>query len=60
MYLLGVVVKVVYRRIFSRLLPTLGRSYAVALRFARRDQLATRFAPVGLGPCWAYEKIPAQ
>jgi hypothetical protein len=27
--------------------PTLGRSHAVALRFARREQLATGFAPVG-------------
>ena len=37
-----------------RFLPTLGRPRAVALRFARRDQLATGLAPVGVRPCWAH------
>ena len=41
-----------------RFLPTLGRPYAVALRFARRDQLATGLAPVGVRPCWAHKKKP--
>ena len=39
-----------------RFLPTLGRPHAVALRFARRDQLATGLAPVGVRPCWAHMK----
>jgi hypothetical protein len=26
------------------------------LRFARRDQLATGLAPVGVRPCWAHGK----
>ena len=26
------------------------------LRFARRDQLATGLAPVGVRPCWAHKK----
>ena len=44
-----------------RFLPTLGRPRAVALRFARRDQLATGLAPVGVRPCWAHkEKIPCE
>jgi hypothetical protein len=34
---------------------TLGRPHAVALRFARRDQLATGLAPVGVRPCWAHK-----
>ena len=43
-----------------RFLPTLGHPHAVALRFARRDQLATGLAPVGVRPCWAHAiKIPA-
>ena len=33
-----------------RFLPTLGRPHAVALHFARCDQLATGLAPVGLRP----------
>ena len=28
------------------------------LRFARRDQLATGLAPVGVRPCWAHKKKP--
>ena len=28
------------------------------LRFARRDQLATGLAPVGVRPCWAHKKNP--
>ena len=39
-----------------RFLPTLGRPHAVALRFARRDQLATGLAPVGVRPCWAHNE----
>ena len=39
-----------------RFLPTLGRPHAVALRFARRDQLATGLAPVGVRPCWAHDE----
>ena len=39
-----------------RFLSTLGRPHAVALRFARRDQLATGLAPVGVRPCWAHHK----
>ncbi len=37
---------------------TLGRPHAVALRFARRDQLATGLAPVGVRPCWAHKQKP--
>ena len=43
-----------------RFLPTLGHPHAVALRFARRDQLATGLAPVGVRPCWAHTKKNAQ
>ena len=39
-----------------RFLPTLGRPHAVALHFARGDQLATGLAPVGVRPCWAHMK----
>ena len=39
-----------------RFLPTLGHPHAVALRFARRDQLATGLTPVGVRPCWAHMK----
>ena len=39
-----------------RFLPTLGHPHAVALHFARRDQLATGLAPVGVRPCWAHTK----
>ncbi len=28
------------------------------LRFARRDQLSTGLAPVGVSPCWAHKKKP--
>ncbi len=28
------------------------------LRFARRDQLATGLAPVGVRPCWAHKEKP--
>ena len=37
-----------------RSLPTLGRPHAVALHFARRDQLAAGLAPAGVRPCWAH------
>jgi len=30
------------------------------LRFARRDQLATGLAPVGVRPCWAHMKKPCK
>ncbi len=33
-----------------RLLPTLGRPHAIALRFARRDQLATGLTPLEVRP----------
>jgi hypothetical protein len=39
-----------------RLLPTLGHPHAVALRFARFDQLAGGLAPPGVRPCWANTK----
>jgi len=35
----------------SHLLPTLGRPNAVALHFARCEQLAARLAPTGVRPC---------
>ena len=38
-----------------RFLPTLGHPRAVALDFARCDQLATGLAPVGVRPCWAHQ-----
>jgi hypothetical protein len=42
-----------------RFLPTLGHPHAVTLHFARRDQLATGLAPVGVPPCWEhYKKTP--
>jgi hypothetical protein len=40
-----------------RFLPTLGRPRAVALHFARCDQLATGLTPVRVRPCWAH-KLP--
>ena len=39
-----------------RFLPTLGRPCAVALHFARCDQLAAGLAPAGVRPCWAHMK----
>ena len=39
-----------------RFLPTLGRPHAVALHFARCDQLAAGLAPAGVRPCWAHTK----
>src|ERR1035437_56640 len=36
--------------------PTLGRPHAVALRFARCDQLATGLSPTRVRPCWAHQK----
>ena len=41
-----------------RFLPTLGRPHAVALHFARCDQLAGGLAPPGVRPCWAHQKKP--
>jgi hypothetical protein len=38
-----------------RFLPTLGHPHAVALRFARCDQLATGLPPVRVRPCWAHK-----
>jgi hypothetical protein len=32
------------------------RPHAVAFHFARRDQLATGLAPVGVRPCWAHKR----
>jgi hypothetical protein len=45
-----------------RFLPTLGHSYAVALHFARCDQLAAGLPPAGVRPCWAHreKKLPDQ
>ena len=40
--------------VFHACIRRLGRPHAVALRFARRDQLVTGLAPVGVRPCWAY------
>jgi hypothetical protein len=37
------------KRFALKVAPTLGRPNAVALHFARRDQLVTRLAPVGIG-----------
>jgi len=39
-----------------RFLPTLGRPHAVALHFARCDQLTAGLAPAGVRPCWAHMK----
>ena len=39
-----------------RFLPTIGRPFAVALRFVCCDQLTTGLAPVGVRPCWAHMK----
>ena len=39
-----------------RLLPKFGRPHAIALRFARRNQIATDLTPVAVSPCWAQEK----
>ena len=39
-----------------RFLPTFGRPHAVALDFARCDQLAAGLAPTGVRPCWAHRK----
>ena len=39
-----------------RFLPTLGRPHAVALHFARCDQLTAGLAPAGVRPCWAHKK----
>ena len=44
---------------FHACIPTLGRPHAVALHFARRNQLATGLAPVGVRPCWAHQKKKA-
>ena len=38
-----------------RFLPTLGHPHAVALRFARCDQLTAGLAPAGVRPCWAHK-----
>ena len=38
-----------------RFLPTVGRPYAVALRFAHCDQLAAGLAPASMRPCWAHQ-----
>ena len=47
------------RSFAPRFLPTLGRPHAVALRFARCDQLTMGFAPIRVRPCWAHhEKGP--
>ena len=43
-----------------RLLSRFGHPHAVALRYARRDQLATGLAPVGVRPCWTHNKKPRQ
>ena len=37
-----------------RFLPTFGRPHAVALHFARCDQLTAGLAPAGVRPCWAH------
>ncbi|KAA1008831.1 hypothetical protein FVF58_21320, partial [Paraburkholderia panacisoli] len=42
-----------------RFLPTLGHPRAVALRFARCDQLAAGLAPTRVRPCWAHTKKPS-
>ena len=39
-----------------RFLPILGHPHVVAIRFARRDQLATGLTPLGIHPCWAHIK----
>ena len=39
-----------------RFLPTLGHPHAVALRFARCDQLTAGLAPAEVRPCWAHMK----
>src|SRR6266702_7208309 len=44
------------RSFAPRFLPTLGRPHAVALRFARCDQLATGLAPIRVRPCWAHQQ----
>lgn len=44
----------------ARLLYHTGRHLAVAFHFARRDQLATGLAPVGVHPCWANKKKVAR
>ena len=44
------------RSFAPRFLPTLGRPHAVALRFARCDQLATGLSPTRVRPCWAHQK----
>jgi len=43
-----------------RLLPTLGRPGAVALRFVRCDQLTGGLAPPRVRPCWAHPKKTAR
>src|SRR5579863_6253160 len=37
-----------------RILPTLGRPYAVALHFIRHDQFMAGLAPAGVRPCRAH------
>src|SRR5690625_3347634 len=44
------------RSFAPRFLPTLGHPYAVALRFARCDQLTVGLAPTRVRPCWAHMK----
>src|SRR6202008_4501671 len=44
------------RSFAPRFLPTIGRPHAVALRFARCDQLTMGLAPIRVRPCWAHHK----
>ena len=44
------------RSFAPRFLSTLGRPHAVALRFARCDQLTVGLAPIRVRPCWAHRR----
>jgi hypothetical protein len=46
------------RSFAPRFLPTVGHPSAVALHFARRDQLAVGLTPTRVRPCRAHEKMP--
>ena len=43
------------RSFAPRFLPTFGHPHAVALRFARCDQLTVGLAPIRVRPCWAHK-----